>query len=189
MSLVIAGILPYLPLFHHSWCVLCVYLYMYTVPYSWKIWRGIKFGDLAIYYNCQIKICQNFLLTYICMAIPYWIAKFKSASITILGSTTKFNSCQCFRLYSMINLSVISYSAPLLTEPHAVASPIGPFPPNYCTCISIVSNFCSFNHHRITNRHGAAAYSPWWLYPSELPEEWTSWSICWRQCISGVWWG
>ena len=30
------------------------------LPYSRKIWQGIKFGGL--YYNRQIKICQNFLL-------------------------------------------------------------------------------------------------------------------------------
>ena len=36
------------------------------------------------------------------MAIPYRTAKFKSANIfamAILGPTTKFNSCQYFRLY------------------------------------------------------------------------------------------
>ena len=73
------------------------------IPYSRKIWRGIKFGGLAVYYyNRQIKIRQNFLLIYIRMAIPYRTAKFKSAnilSIAILGSTAKFNARQYFRLY------------------------------------------------------------------------------------------
>ena len=79
---------------------------MRIIPYSRKIWRGIKFGGLAIYYyNRQIKIRQNFLLTYIRMAIPYQTAKFKSAnilSIAILGSTAKFKARQYFRLYDMI---------------------------------------------------------------------------------------
>ena len=73
------------------------------IPYSRKIWRGIKFGGLAVYYyNRQIKIRQNFLLAYIRMAILYRTAKFKSAnilSIAILGSTAKFNARQYFRLY------------------------------------------------------------------------------------------
>jgi hypothetical protein len=70
-----------------------------NIPYSRKIWR---FGGL--YYNCQIKIRQNFLLAYIRMAIPYRTAKFKSANIlaiAILGSTAKFNSRQYFQLYGM----------------------------------------------------------------------------------------
>ena len=51
-----------------------------------------------------VKIRQNFLLAYICMAIPYGTAKFKSANIlviTIWGSTAKFNSRQYFRLYGI----------------------------------------------------------------------------------------
>ena len=69
------------------------------VPYSRKIWQ---FGGL--YYNHQIKIHQNFLLTYIRMAIPYRTAKFKSVNIlaiVIWGSTAKFNSHQYFWLYGM----------------------------------------------------------------------------------------
>ena len=80
-------------------------LYRAHIPYSRKIWRGIKFGCLAVYYyNRQIKIRQNFLLAYIRMAIPYRTAKFKSAnilSIAILGSTAKFNARQYFRLYGI----------------------------------------------------------------------------------------
>ena len=53
--------------------------------------------------------------------------------------TTHGASRVCTYMY-MISLSlsiVVLYSAPLLTEPHA--SPIGPFPPNYGTCISVIS--------------------------------------------------
>ena len=78
------------------------------LPYSQKIWRGIKFGGLAVYITiAKLKICQNFLLSCIRMAIPYLIAKFKSANILIIaiwGSTAKFNSRQYFRLYGTINL-------------------------------------------------------------------------------------
>ena len=71
------------------------------VPYIRKIWRGIKFGGLAVYIT-NAKL--NFLLAYIRMAILYRTAKFKSANIlpiAILGSTAKFNSGQYFRLYGM----------------------------------------------------------------------------------------
>ena len=38
-----------------SWYVNCMKL-----PYSRKIWRGIKFGGLAgLYYNCQAKISYS----------------------------------------------------------------------------------------------------------------------------------
>ena len=57
-----------------------MYNYMH-IPYSQKIWRGIKFGSLAVYLNNrQIKIRQNFLLAYIRVAIPYQTAKLKSAN-------------------------------------------------------------------------------------------------------------
>ena len=39
-----------------------------TVLYSWKIWRGIKFGGLAC--DRHIKICQYFILAYIHMGDP-----------------------------------------------------------------------------------------------------------------------
>ena len=80
------------------------------IPYSWKIWW---FGGL--YYNHQIKICQNFLLAYIRMATPYQTTKFKSTNIlaiTILGSTAKFNSRQYFRLYGNIIIEVLTQVAP-----------------------------------------------------------------------------
>ena len=45
-----------------------------------------KFGSLAVCLcNRQIKICQYFILAYICMAIPYRTAKFKSANIFGMG--------------------------------------------------------------------------------------------------------
>ena len=55
-----------------------------SIPYSRKIWRGIKFGGLAVCLcNRQIKIRQNFLLAYIHMAIPYRTAKLKFANIFV----------------------------------------------------------------------------------------------------------
>ena len=48
----------------------------FNLPYSRKIWRGIKFSSLAVYLcNRQIKICQFFLLAYsagyiLSMSIP-----------------------------------------------------------------------------------------------------------------------
>ena len=54
------------------------------IPYSQKIWPGIKFGSLAV-----------------CLATAK-TAKFKSANIfamVIWGPTAKFNSRQYFRLY------------------------------------------------------------------------------------------
>ena len=55
------------------------------IQYSWKIWQEIKFSGLVVCLcNCQIKICQYFLLTYIHMAIPYQTAKFRSANILVM---------------------------------------------------------------------------------------------------------
>ena len=85
----------------YAWsCLLLAVIILLPYNYSQKFWQ---FGGL--YYNRQIKIRQNFLLAYIRMAIPYRTAKFKSANIlaiAILGSTTKFNSRQYFRLYSIL---------------------------------------------------------------------------------------
>ena len=76
-----------------------------NLPYSQKIWRGIKFGGLAVcLVTAKFKIRQYFILAYIRMAIPYRIAKFKSANIfaiAIWGPTAKFNSRQYFQLYGM----------------------------------------------------------------------------------------
>ena len=81
-----------------------------VLPYSRKFWRGIKFGCLAVcIYNCQTKICQYFLLTYIRTAILYRTTKFKSVSIfavAILSPTAKFNSHQYFWLYGITCLLI-----------------------------------------------------------------------------------
>ena len=81
-----------------------------VLPYSQKFWRGIKFGCLVVcIYNCQTKICQYFLLAYICTAILYWTTKFKSASIfavAILSPTARFNSHQYFWLYGITCLLI-----------------------------------------------------------------------------------
>ena len=83
------------------------------IPYSWKIWWGIKFGGLAVYLcNCQIKICQYFIQchAYIRMVIPYRTAKFKFTNIfavAIWRSTVKFNSRQYFCLYSITTYSLV----------------------------------------------------------------------------------
>ena len=71
------------------------------LSYSWKIWWGIKFGSLAVYnyYNRQIIIHQNFLLTYNYTygnPVPNQIPL---QYIAILGSIAKFNSHQYFQLY------------------------------------------------------------------------------------------
>ena len=42
------------------------------VPYSQKIWRGIKFGSFRR--NCQIKIRQNLYCVHVCMAILFQTA-------------------------------------------------------------------------------------------------------------------
>ena len=78
-----------------------VIVHIHCIPYYSR-----KFGGLAVYITCnrQIKICQNFLLAYIRMAIRYRTTKFKSSNIlaiAILGSTAKFNSRQYFQLYSI----------------------------------------------------------------------------------------
>ena len=61
----------------------CTLSWKNNVPYSQKIWRGIKFnwrfGSLAC--DRHIKICQYFMLAYIHMAIPFQTAKFKSVNI------------------------------------------------------------------------------------------------------------
>ena len=76
-----------------------------TITYSQKIWRGIKFGGLAVRaYKRQIKVRQYFLHAYIRIAIPYRTAKFKSANIFARADSrrfAKFNSLQIFRLYSI----------------------------------------------------------------------------------------
>ena len=46
-----------------------------NISYGQKIWRGIKFGGLVSAFTiAKLKICQNFLLAYIRMVIPYQTA-------------------------------------------------------------------------------------------------------------------
>ena len=82
-----------------------------NLPYSRKIWWGIKFGGLAVCLsNRQIKIRQNFLLAYIHMAILYRTAKFKSANtfkMAIWDPTAKFNSRQYFQLYGIHTYNIM----------------------------------------------------------------------------------
>ena len=105
-------------------CVQCAFLWLlycttqlsksiqhiFHIPYSRKLWRGIKFGSLVVCLsNHQIKIRQNFLLAYIHMVIPYRAAKFKSTNtfkMAIWDSTAKFNSRQCFWLYGTRSVSL-----------------------------------------------------------------------------------
>ena len=87
---------------------------LYLIPYSWKIWRGIKLGSLAVYITtAKLKSAKmSYLHIIIRMAIPYRTAKFKFANIlatAILGSITKFNSRQYFRLYGNNIISHIQY--------------------------------------------------------------------------------
>ena len=90
---------------------LSIFLLPFSLPslscyiwYSRKVWWGIKSGSLVVYpATTKLKSTNiSYLHIIIRMAIPYQIAKFKSANIfpmAILGPTAKFNSRQCFRLY------------------------------------------------------------------------------------------
>ena len=85
-----------------------------------------KFGrelNLAVWRS--ILQLPNFLLAYIRMEIPYQTATFKPANIlpiAILGSTTKFNFRQYFRLYgnlqSIVWYLVVSSSEPMYAKYH-----------------------------------------------------------------------
>ena len=64
-----------------------------------KFGGGIKFGGLVVCLsNCQIKICQYFLLAFICIAIPYQTASANIFAMVILGLTA---FCQYFQLYGI----------------------------------------------------------------------------------------
>ena len=74
------------------------------IPYSRKIWWGIKFGGWVVYITtAKLRSTKiSYSHTIIRMAIPYRTAKFKSANIFLIviwGSTAKFNARQYFRLY------------------------------------------------------------------------------------------
>ena len=53
------------------------------IPYSQKIWRGIKFGGFRR--NRQIKICQNLYRVHVHMAILLQTTKFRSANTQFGG--------------------------------------------------------------------------------------------------------
>ena len=68
-----------------KWCeVIVVYLLLNCWYHCYGIYRiaGIKFGSLAVCLsNHQIKnLPKSLVRIYICMVIPYWTAKFKSAN-------------------------------------------------------------------------------------------------------------
>ena len=80
--------------------------FLIIIPYSRKIWQGIKFGGLAVYVITaklkSAKISYLHIYNIIHMAIPYRTAKFEYTNIlaiAILGSTAKLNSSQYLRLY------------------------------------------------------------------------------------------
>ena len=81
------------------------------LPYSWKIWRGIKFDNLVVYITTA-KLKSAKISTHIYMyGDPVLNRQFKSANIlaiAIWGSTAKFNYCQYFRLYGMHNFFVVT---------------------------------------------------------------------------------
>ena len=119
-------------------CILCIFSILCTIfnlciPYSWKIWRGIKFGGLAVclataklkfanisylHQEYSIIIEPTFSIIYSCLhiirvAIPYRTAKFKSANIfamAIRSPTAKFNSRQYFRVYGILCILCILHS-------------------------------------------------------------------------------
>ena len=70
------------------------------ILYSQKIWRGIKFGGLAVCIKtAKLKSAKLF---YTCMYIwRYHTTKFKSTNgvINVLGQIAKFNDRQYFQLY------------------------------------------------------------------------------------------
>ena len=90
-----------------------------SVPYSQKIWRELNLVVLvlAVYITtAKLKSSYSHIII-IRMTTPYWTAKFKYANIlaiAILGSTTKFNSCQNFRLYGNNYNSTSTYCEPCI---------------------------------------------------------------------------
>ena len=98
-----------LHLFGQKWCHPIDQNTIIIIPYSRKIWRGIKFGGLAdCLRNHQIKTCQNFLLVYIYV----WWSRTEQPNLNppipfvmaIWDPTAKFNSHQYFRLYGIMGL-------------------------------------------------------------------------------------
>ena len=96
-------------------CVVCVCVHMCkgallhpnhlcAIPYSRKIWRGIKFGGLAVCLRTAKLKSAKFFRVHVRMAILYHTAKFNSnngVKNVVLGQTAKFNDRQYFRLYGI----------------------------------------------------------------------------------------
>ena len=82
-------------------------VFVLWIPYSRKIWQGIKFGSLAVHVcvkTAKLKSANFFLRVHVRMVIPYHTAKFKSTNDVknvVLGQTAKFNDRQYFRLYGI----------------------------------------------------------------------------------------
>ena len=77
------------------------------IPYSRKIWWGIKFGDLAVYViTVKLKFAKisysHICVWRSCTEPPNLNPLYNILAIAILGSTAKFNSRQYFRLYGII---------------------------------------------------------------------------------------
>ena len=93
----------------------CIPISVYRIPgkFGGEL-NEIKFGGLAVQLaTAKLKSANtSYLHIYICIAIPYRTAKFKSANIftmAIQGPTAKFNSRQYFRPYG-ISLSFYGFT-------------------------------------------------------------------------------
>ena len=82
------------------------------IPYSRKIWQGIKFGRIKFTFTTARLKCTNisYLHIYIYMAIPYHTTKLKFTNIfqQRFAPTAKFNSHQYFWLYHKYSCSPLS---------------------------------------------------------------------------------
>ena len=76
-----------------------------TVPYSRKIWRGIKFGGLAVCFKTAKLKSAKFFYAYMYvwryLTIPPNLIPIMVLKTSFWGQTAKFNDRQCFRLYGM----------------------------------------------------------------------------------------
>ncbi|MCG8625802.1 MAG: hypothetical protein MJE68_27875 [Proteobacteria bacterium] len=76
--------------------------------YSWKIWWGIKFGDLAVYITTTKLKFAKISYSHVRMAIRTELPNLNPL-IAILGSTAKFNSRQYF-WYLIFTYIFINYA-------------------------------------------------------------------------------
>ena len=76
-----------------------------NVPYSRKIWRGIKFGGLAVYTTTaklkSAKISYSHIYIWRSRTEPPNLKSANILHIAISGSNAKFNGRQHFRLYGI----------------------------------------------------------------------------------------